>query len=240
MIENKTIIVTGASQGLGKELSIKLAGLGAKIALVSRNEQLLLEVKKEINDKGGEAEVFICDITVLDQVKNTVSKVLEKFGGIDILVNDAGIWTTNKAEETRPELIERAFKVNTIGHIYFTKTVLPIMKKINKGHIFNVISRAGLDLEENKDWATYAASKWAMNGYTQALKHSLAETKIKVTALYPGGFESNIFETLGEDISESHNQSWMMKTSDVADAAIYALEKPDNLSIDSIVINPVL
>ena len=240
MIENKTIIVTGASQGLGKELSIKLAGLGAKVALVSRNEQLLTDVKNEINNKGGEAEVFACDITVLDQVKNTVSKVLEKFGGIDILVNDAGIWTTDEFEETRPELIERAFKVNTIGHIYFTKSVLPVMKKVNKGHIFNVISRAGLDLEENKDWATYAASKWAMNGYTRALRYALVETKIKVTALYPGGFESNIFETLGVDKNEAHNQPWMMKTADVADAVIYALDKPDNLSIDSIVINPVL
>jgi len=232
MLENKIVVVTGASQGLGKKLSIKLASLGAKVALVARNQELLESVKKEINDNNGEAEIFVCDITDNNQVKNAVNKIKEKFGNIDILFNGAGIWTTDEFEETRPELIENAFKVNAIGHIYFIKAVLPLMKKINRGHILNVISNAGLDLDENKDWATYSATKWAMTGYTKALKYGLVDTKIKVTAIYPAGFESNIFETAGE--KEAHNQPWMMKTSEVVDAIIYALDTPDSLEISSI------
>lgn len=234
-LKNKIVVITGASQGLGKALSIKLADMGAKIAMVSRNEKLLNEVKKEINNNNGESEVFVCDITKIDQVKKTVDKILEKFGNIDILVNGAGIWTTDEFEEKNPELIEKAFEVNAIGHIYFIKTVLPFMKKLNKGHILNVISKAGLDLDENKDWATYSATKWAMTGYTKALKYGLAETKIKVSAIYPGAFESNIFETAGE--SEAHNQPWMMKTSEVVEAIVYALNQPESLSIDAIQIN---
>lgn len=231
-LKNKIVVITGASQGLGKELSIKLASFGAKVALVARNQKLLNEIKEGINNNSGKAEVFVCDITDNDQVKRTVDKILKKFGNIDILINGAGIWTTDEFEESKPELIEKAFKVNTIGHIYFIKTILPLMKKVNKGHIFNVISRAGLDLDENKDWATYSATKWAMTGYTKALRYSLVDTKIKVTAFYPGAFESNIFETAGE--KEAHNQPWMMKTSEVVDAIVYALNKPDSLSIDSI------
>jgi len=231
-MKNKVIVITGSSQGLGKELSQKLAKLGAKIALVARTEKLLKNVKVTINKNKGISEYFICDITVQEQVNKTVKRILKKFGTIDILVNGAGIWTTDKFEKKRPELVEQSFKVNSIGPIYFTKAVLPIMKKKNSGHIFNVISKAGLDLPENEDWPTYTATKWAMTGYTKALKHSLEGTKIKVTGFFPGGFESNIFETAGE--KEAHNQPWMMRTSDVADAIVYALNTPDDLLINSI------
>lgn len=232
MVKGKVVVITGASQGLGRELSQKLAKLGAKIALVARTEKLLKTVKASIAKNGGMAEYFVCDVTAQEQVNKTVQKIVKTFGTIDILFNGAGIWTTDEFEEKNPELIEKAFRVNSIGPIYFTKAVLPIMKKKNKGHIFNVISKAGLDLSENKDWLTYTATKWAMTGYTRALKYALEGTKIKVTGFFPGGFESNIFETAGE--KEAHNQPWMMRTSDVADAIVYALNAPDDLFINSI------
>lgn len=231
-LKNKVVVITGSNQGLGKELSQKLARLGARIALVARTEKLLNQVKLKITKDGGIAEYFVCDVTVQQQANKTVKEIVKTFGTIDVLVNGAGIWTTDEFEEERPELVEQAFKVNSIGPIYFTKAVLPIMKKKNRGHIFNVISKAGLDIPENKDWLTYTATKWAVTGYTKALKYALEGTKIKVTGFYPGGFESNIFETAGE--KEAHNQPWMMRTSNVADAIVYALNTPDDLWINSI------
>jgi len=232
MIKNKVVIITGASSGLGKELSFQLAKLGAKIALVSRSEQSLKEVKSKILEEGGIAEYFVCDVTDFAKVNSTTKSIQNHFGTIDILVNGAGIWTTDEFEEGRPELIEQAFKVNSIGPIYFTKSVLPIFNKNNSGHLFFVISKAGLDLPENKDWPTYTATKWAMTGYTQSLKGQLEGTKIKISRLFPGGFESNIFETLGE--KDAHNQPWMMRTSDVAEAIVYTLNAPDDLWINTI------
>lgn len=237
MVKNKVIVVTGASQGLGKELSQKLGELGAKIALVARKKDLLKKVKTIIVKAGGTAEYFVCDVTSRNEVNKTVEQIVKTFGTIDILFNGAGIWTTNELEEKRPELVENAFKVNAIGPIYFTKAVLPIMKRKNSGHIFNVISKAGLDLPENKDWLTYTATKWAMTGYTRALKYALEGAKIKVTGFFPGGFESNIFETAGE--KDAHNQPWMMRTGDVANAIIYALNAPDDLLINSIGISNI-
>jgi len=231
-LENKIIVITGASQGLGKALSIEIGKLGGKVIMIARTKKLLNEIKNNIIENGGEAEYFICDVTEFKQVKKTTEKIIEKFGNIDILVNGAGIWTSDEFEESNPELIEKAFKVNSIGPIYMTKSVLPGMKRNNSGHILNVISKAGLDIDENGDWPTYTATKWALTGYTKALRYQLKETKIKVSAIYPGGFESNIFETAGEE--EAHNQPWMMKTSEVVEAILYILNQPEELFIGSI------
>ncbi len=236
-IKNKIVIVTGASQGLGKELSIQLAALGAKLALISRTEKDLQQTKHTITNIGGIAEYFVCDVTDIDQVNKSILAIKNHYSTIDILVNGAGIWTTDEFEEKRPELIEQAFKVNSIGPIYCTKAVLPILKQKNSGHILNIISKAGTDTYENKDWPTYTATKWAVTGYTKAIKYSLQGTKIKVSAFYPGGFESNIFETAGEQ--DAHNQSWMMRTSDVANAVISMLNVSDDLYIKSLEISNI-
>ena len=232
MLRDKIVVITGASQGLGRDIAKRIGTQGAKVALISRSEKLLNTVKNEICSEGGLADVFVCDVTDQDQVINTIERILEKYKTIDVLINAAGIWTTDEIELKKPELVERAFKVNSIGPIYFTKAVLPTMKKNNYGTILNVISKAGLDISENKDWMTYAATKWAVAGYTNALRYALENTKIKVTGIYPGGFESNIFENAGEP--DAHNQPWMMRTSDVSDAIIYILNSPDDLLINTI------
>ena len=236
-LKNKVVIITGASSGLGEVLSYKVAKEGGKVALVARTKSLLEKVKSKILNGGGEAEYFVCDITDQNQVKKAASDILKYFGRIDTLVNNAGIWVTDELEEKNPKILEQAFKVNAIGHIYFTKEVLPKFQKQNSGFIFNVISDAGTDTPENKDWLTYTATKWAMTGYTKALKYKLEGTKIRVTGFFPAGFESNIFETAGE--KDAHNQPWMMRTEDVADAAMYALTRPEDLMVESISLTPI-
>lgn len=231
-LENKVVVVTGASQGLGKALSIEIGKLGGKVVMIARTKKLLNETKNLIIKNGGEAEYFVCDVTNYRQVKKTVEKIIQKFRNIDVLVNGAGIWTTDEFEEKTSELIEKSFKVNSIGPIYMIKSILPLMKKNNSGHILNVISKAGLDLDENGDWPTYTATKWALTGYTKALKYQLKDTKIKVSAIYPDGFESNIFETAGE--IDAHDQIWMMKTSEVVEAILYILNQPEELFIGSV------
>jgi len=232
MVNNKVIIITGASRGLGRILSVRLAELGGKIALVSITKKDLENVKAEISSKKGISEYFVCDVTNMNSVIRTLDDINNHFGTIDILVNNAGIWTTDELEETRPELIEKAFKVNSIAPIYLVKAVLPYLREKNRGHILNVISDAGTELPENKFWATYAATKWALVGYTKALIGALNKTSIKVTAFYPSGFESSIFETAGE--KNAHDQPWMMRTHDVADAIVYILDRPEELWIKNV------
>src|SRR3989344_91237 len=115
MVKNKVVIVTGASQGLGKELSRQLSVLGAKIALVARTKTDLEKVRDNINKKGGTSEACVCDVTNQKQVLDTVEAITKHFGNIDVLGNGAGIWITDEIEEKRPELIEQSFKVNSMG-----------------------------------------------------------------------------------------------------------------------------
>lgn len=236
-VTDKIIIITGASQGLGKELSLQLGVMGAKIALVARTESLLQDLKNQIKSASGEAEYFICDITNRSQIDQTVTQITKTFGTIDMLVNCAGIWTTTEFEEHKPELIQHAFEVNSIGLINFTYEVLPILKHKKYGHIVNIVSTAGYDIPDNKDWPVYTSTKMAVRGFSKALRHQLDGTKIKVSELYPGGFESNIFETLGE--VDAHNQPWMMKTSQVAEAVVYMLNTPEDLCIREICLTKI-
>ena len=240
-LKGKTIVITGASQGLGRMLATKVGAIGAKVILVARTKKLLESVHKEIIDNHGLAEYFVCDIRNLAEVKNTVQGILAQNNGVDILVNNAGVWTDDNLEKTNPDLRKAALETNALGHIQFTKELLPHFESKNTGHIFNVISTSGVgDIQagDNSLWRTYGASKWAMTGFTKALKDSLKDSKIKVTGFFPGGFESNLYENAGRD--NPHNQPWMMKTEDVTDIVVFALTRPDDVVMEKIVVTKIM
>lgn len=233
-LKNKIVVITGASQGLGEALAYKVAKEGAKVALVARSENLLKKVKETIEKEKGEAEYFVCDIRNLENIKNAVGKIMKRFGEIDILVNNAGVWTDDEIEKNNPEQARLALETNVLGNIWMTKEILPMMKKQNKGYIFNIISTSGLADWDNTSWQTYGATKWAMAGFTKSLKDSLKSTKIKVTGFFPAGIDTNIYENVGKE--DYHNLPWMMKKEDVADIIVFALSRPDDVLMERIVV----
>lgn len=239
-LNNKIVIITGGNQGLGEVLAYKIANLGAQVILIARRENLLKKVKDTIVTRGGKAEYYSCDIRDPQKIKNTTGSIIDKYPSVDILINNAGIWTDDNLEEKRPELRRDTLETNTLGHIQLTKELLPLFKKQNYGYIFNVISTSGIgDITSGNNtlWQTYGASKWAMTGFTKALKESLEETKIKVTSFHPGGFESNLYENAGRE--NPHNQPWMMKTEDVADIIVFALTRPSDVLMEKIVVTKI-
>ena len=233
-LKNKVIVITGASQGLGEALAYKVPREGARVALVARTGRLLQQVKNRIVKAGGRADSFVCDIRDSTQVRATIRQIRQKFGAIDILVNNAGVWTDEEIEKTRPEQRKIALETNVLGQIQVTKEVLPLMRKKKGGHIFNVISTSGLADWDNTRWQTYAASKWALAGFTKALRDSLKGSKIKVTAFFPAGMDTNLYENVGRP--DAHRQPWMMRKEDVADIIVFALTRPADLAIESIVV----
>ena len=239
-LQDKIVIITGGSEGLGKTVAKKLANEGAKVVLVANGEEALRQAQTEI---GAQAHIYTCDVTSVEQIRQTVGDILRDFDRIDILINNAGLWTEEKIEETNPELRKKVIETNALGTIEFTKAVEPIFRKQNSGHILNVISTSGnndTSAGDNRLWQTYGASKWAVAGFTRALKDSLSDTKVKVTGFYPGGFESNMYERAGRGpIEETHNQPWMMRTEDVADALIFCLTRPDDVLIEKLVVTKI-
>ncbi|MCL2330985.1 MAG: SDR family NAD(P)-dependent oxidoreductase [Proteobacteria bacterium] len=227
-MKNKKILITGGSEGLGKAMAKKLRDLGASVIILARNEKNLAAAAKEIG-----CEYVVCDISSLQDclaVKN-------KLGDIDILVNNAGIWTDDDLEEKHPEKIHAAFETNVIGAIQMTNMFLPRMKELNRGTIFFTNSVSGRFPITDPEARTYSATKWGLRGYAEALKDHLKNTKVKVIQIHPCGFDTNIFESSGWDKKSAHTQSWMTATENIASAAVFALNQPDDINVSSIVID---
>ncbi len=235
-LQGKVTIVTGASFGLGKSITLKLASEGAKLALVARSETELQKVKKEIDHLGAACQYYLCDIRDATAVEKTVQKILKDFGAIDILINNAGVYYEEPTAAMTVERIDAQFATNALGTVYMTKYVLPTLTRRNTGQILNVVSIAGV--ETNGEWGIYAATKHAVTGFTESLRKELAKTKIKVIAIYPEGMNTNIFHTAGYHQYSPH-ESWMMDPDDVADIVVFMLKRPDDIAMGHVEIRKI-
>lgn len=231
-IQNKVIVITGASQGLGRELSLQLAALGAKVALVARTEKLLSEIKSQITSSGGVAEYFICDVTDYKQVEHTIDSVLHCFGTVDVLINNAGVWLPDSFALKDKSKIENAFRVNCMAPIYFVQAVAPTFEKNNRGHFVFINSIAGLPYPIIQDWQIYATTKWALTGYAKALGYKYDNSPIKVSSIYPGPFSSNIDKNAGDDFGS--DRSFETTTTEIAKNVVNIIDVSDKLQIDNL------
>jgi len=190
--KNKVVVITGASSGIGKASAEQFAKKGANIVLVSRRNEKLLEIEKILSQFSVKTLVCTCDVSQKSQVKQMSDKVFDKFGRIDILVNNAGFAIYGKVSELSIEEIESQMATNYFGMIYCIKNFLPKMLEQNSGHIVNVASVAasfGLP-----GIAAYCASKFAMLGFSEGLKHELQGTNVKVTVVSPIMVRTNFFD----------------------------------------------
>ena len=190
--KNQVILITGASSGIGKEAAIEFAKLGANIVLVARKKDKLEQTANELKKFDTIILVCQCDVSKRDQVKEMSKIVLEKFGSIDILVNNAGFAIYGSVSDLTIDEIESQMETNYFGMIYCTKNFLPSMLKNKSGHIVNVASVAasfGLP-----GIASYCASKFAMLGFSEGLKHELKGTGVGITVVSPIMVRTNFFE----------------------------------------------
>ena len=189
--KDKIIVITGASSGIGRSAAIEFAYKGAKLTLVARSKEKLDELAKSLS-KSTEVLVCQCDVSDKSQVESMTAQVLSKFGKIDILVNNAGFAIYGTVSDLSIEEIESQMRTNYLGMVYCTKNFLPIFQKQNSGHIVNVASVAasfGLP-----GIASYCASKFAMLGFSEGLKHELRGTNIGVTVVSPIMVRTNFFD----------------------------------------------
>ena len=190
--KNKIILITGASSGIGKESAIEFAKLGANIILVARKKDKLEQVANELKKFNVSILVCQCDVSKKDQVKEMSKIVLEKFESIDVLVNNAGFAIYGSVDDLTIDEIESQMETNYFGMVYCIKNFLPSMLKKKSGHIVNVASVAasfGLP-----GIASYCASKFAMLGFSEGLKHELNNTGVGITVVSPIMVRTNFFE----------------------------------------------
>ena len=190
--KNKVVLITGASSGIGKQTAIEFAKLGSNIILVARKKDKLEQVENQLKQFHVTTLVCTCDISKKDQVQSMSKIVLEKFNSIDILVNNAGFAIYGSVSELSINEIESQMETNYFGTIYCIKFFLPSMLKKKSGHIVNVASVAasfGLP-----GIASYCASKFAMLGFSEGLKHELSGTGVGITVVSPIMVKTDFFD----------------------------------------------
>ena len=190
--KNKVVLITGASSGIGKQTAIEFAKLGSNIILVARRKNKLEQVENELKQFNVNTLVCTCDVSKKDQVEKMSKIVLEKFNSIDILINNAGFAIYGSVYDLSINDIESQMETNYFGMIYCTKNFLPLMLEKKSGHIVNVASVAasfGLP-----GIASYCASKFAMLGFSEGLKHELRGTGVGITVVSPIMVKTDFFD----------------------------------------------
>ena len=189
---NKTALITGAGVGIGRATAVKMATEGAKIIAVDINESELKALKSEIETLGGEILTIVCDVSDENAVNNTVTHAKEKFGKIDILINNAALWRCKTAFiDTPVEEWKKFFDINVMGVVYFTRALLPNMITSGYGRIVNVASVAGV--YGNARMVHYSATKGAIISMTKALAKEVCDKGVLVNAVSPGTVTSSEF-----------------------------------------------
>lgn len=185
MFKNKTVLITGAAVGIGKACALKFARGGANLVLIDYNSETLSKTEAEVKNITENALSFVCDVSDNDTVLKVVESTLDRFGKIDVLVNNAALWRQYTAfVDTDIDLWKKFIDINIMGTVYFTKAVLPGMKQNHYGRIINVASVAGV--YGNPTMAMYSATKGAVISLTKALAKEVASDNITVNAVSPG------------------------------------------------------
>jgi len=182
--KDQVVLITGASNGIGKQLAIDFAAIGATVVGCGRSISRLKEALIEVRRSSPSSAMIGCDVSDAEQVQGMIAKVLADHGRIDILINNAGIGMRQPFVETPLATIEEILRINFLGAVYCTHEVLPSMLARGSGHIVNISSAAGKIGTLNM--SAYCASKFAMNGWSESLYHELRPLGIQVAVICPG------------------------------------------------------
>lgn len=199
-LKDKVALVTGASQGIGRETALALAEAGAKVAAAARNEEKLAALVQEIAAKGGAAVAVKMDVADAEQVKAGFKSVLEKFGKLDILVNNAAITRDGLAMRMKPDDWDAVIRTNLTGAHFCTQQALATMIRARAGRIINiasVVAQTG-----NAGQANYVAAKAGLIGLTKAIAVEIASRNVTVNAVAPGFIETPMTDVLSDKIKE--------------------------------------
>jgi NADP-dependent 3-hydroxy acid dehydrogenase YdfG len=233
LIKNKTILITGASKGIGRALALSLAEKGANLSLIARSEIELMSLKAEIEIIGTKAEIFIGSVSDEEFVKSTIASTVEAFGKIDGLVNNAGFGIFKQVSEISTEEWDAIYETNVKGTFLFCRECVPHMKNAGGGHIINVASDVAKRVFDGG--SLYCSSKYAQDAFSMALRKEVRRDAIKVSVVY-SGLVDTFFHN--KEAGDPH-QAEYLTSQNMADVITYILEAPKHVVIDELMIHPI-
>lgn len=237
-IQNKVVIITGASSGLGEATAKRLAASGAKLMLAARREDRLKELVDAIARSGGTATYLVTDVTDRAQVESLAQKTLSTYGRIDVLINNAGLMPLSPLDQIKVEEWDQMIDVNIKGVLYGIAAVLPTMRQQKSGHVINLSSVAGHKVFPGS--AVYCATKFAVRALSEGLRLE-SNGEIRSTNISPGAVATELTTTISdEDTAANINALYeiAIDADAIARAIAYAIEQPSDVDVNEMIIRP--
>lgn len=235
-LTDQVIIVTGASGGIGLATAKQLAAAGAHVVLSARNEEKLRQLASEIETEGGRAMVVAADFRSETEIDRVFDETERAFGRLDVLINNAGRGVYDLIEAGRPDDWRMMLDLNLFGLIYATQRAIKMMKPQKSGHIVNVSSVGGRI--SIPGWAVYNATKWGVNGFSDAVRREVLADNIRVTIIEPGAVDTNWGENIPEEWKQLRGKVKALESEDIASAILYALKQPAHVSVNELLVRP--
>jgi 3-oxoacyl-[acyl-carrier protein] reductase len=231
-LAGKTAIVTGGTKGIGRAIAESLIKAGVNVSLSARHQGDIDRAVAELNKAGkGRAAGFVCDVRDEAQVKSYFAQTVEQFTGLDILVNNAGIGMFVPVESMSSDDFRAIIETNLCGVFYCCHEAIPLMKQRGGGYIINISSLAGTNAHPRM--AAYNASKFGLNGFSEALMQEVRHDNIKVSYIMPGSVNTEF----GGDHPDDE-KDWQLRPEDVAKTVLDLLSYPDRALASRIELRP--
>jgi NADP-dependent 3-hydroxy acid dehydrogenase YdfG len=243
ILTGKTALVTGASSGIGRSTALALAAAGAQVALVARRAERLKELAAQVEAAGGQALVRAADITDEGDATRAVEDAIGHFGGLDILVNAAGMTQVSRVENANLTDWQYVFELNFWSALYTSRAAIPALK-VRGGDIVNISSTAGRRAV-GPTFGSYSASKHALTAFNESLRQEVALAGIRVCIIEPGATATEIHVAIkDEQVRESTRQHLQkdgaMQPEDVAEAIVFVVSLPPRVNVSQLLIRPTI
>lgn len=236
-LNNKIVAITGASSGIGEATARLLAAKGARVLLGARRTDRLATVVAEIRAAGGEAHFTSLDVTSLSEMERFIAEAQQHFGGLDVLINNAGVMPLSPLSARKVDEWDRMIDVNIRGFLYGIAAAQPLMEQQQHGHIINISSIGGLSVSPTA--AVYCATKFAVRALSDGLRQET--DKLRVTVISPGVVTSELADSISDDSAREAMKAFRrvaLEPDAIARAVVYAIEQPADVDVSEIVVRP--
>ncbi|MFZ0612775.1 MAG: SDR family oxidoreductase [Desulfobacterales bacterium] len=236
-LNGKVAVITGASKGIGRATALRLARDGVTLVAGATGWERLEALKSEAAGMGAAIHVQRCDVTCLADCEDLVESAVKRFGGVDILINNAGIGYSGPVVDSSPEEAETMVRVNVLGVYHMARSVLPVMIDRQKGDIVNIASVAGLKYSPN--FALYSATKFAVRAFSEGLRNEVQAHNIRVATVNPGMVATHFFDSFSAGgMSLPTDKGELLKPEDIAEAIYFALTRPRSVALNEVTVRP--
>jgi NADP-dependent 3-hydroxy acid dehydrogenase YdfG len=240
-LDNKVAIVTGASSGIGYATSLKLSKAGIRVVAGARRTDRLQDLEKQIIENNGEILIQKLDVTSKSDCDSLANATVNKWGKIDVLINNAGLMPLSYFRYGKVEEWEQMVDVNIKGVLYCTSAVVPYMLQQKSGHIINISSVAGRVVFAGG--SVYCATKHAITAFSEGLRKELSpKDNIRVSCIEPGAVSTELLESITDETMTGYIQATkdmeILQSEDIANAISYVIQAPDHVNVNEVLIRP--